>query len=101
MQSQKLAVLEPGGLRRVQPADRRARTPRSHPTDATLIEIHKATLAAAQASPSLVEKLDAIMVERRRHTADHLVSTPDAASAGSAVSLRARIARFFGLTGAS
>jgi small-conductance mechanosensitive channel/CRP-like cAMP-binding protein len=67
-------------------------------TAATLVEIDKETLAPLlEANPSLVEKLGDIILERRRETADRLVSAPEAA-AMEPKSLRARIARFFGLS---
>ena len=54
-----------------------------------------------RANPSLVEKLGAIIQERRKSTADRLESGPARGSAGEPESLRAKIARFFGLKGLS
>ncbi len=69
-------------------------------TEATLIEIDKTTLAPIlRANPSLVEKLDAIILERRRHTADRLVSIREGVVPAEPQSLRSKIARFFGLAG--
>ena len=102
--SQKLAVLESGaafGEFSLLTGEPRTATVRAV-TEATLIEIDKATLAPVlEANPSLVEKLDTIVLERRRQTADRLGSARDELSGGSPVSLRGRIARFFGLAGGS
>jgi small-conductance mechanosensitive channel/CRP-like cAMP-binding protein len=69
-------------------------------TEATLVEIDKATLAPVLvANLSLVEKLDAVILERRRDTADQLVVGRDGLAAEEPESLRGRIARFFGLMG--
>ncbi len=67
--------------------------------ESELIEIDKGTLAPIlQANHSLVDKLDATVLERRRQTAGQLDSyrgeTHDAEQ-----SLRTKIARFFGLKG--
>jgi small-conductance mechanosensitive channel/CRP-like cAMP-binding protein len=68
--------------------------------EAVLVEIDKATLAPIlQANPSLVDELDAIVLERRRQIAGRLDSAREGAPAGEPESLRARIARFFGLKG--
>ena len=68
--------------------------------DTTLVEIDKATLAPVLvANPSLVEKLDAVILERRRSTARQLVVGRDGAAAQEPEPLRDRIARFFGLMG--
>ena len=76
-ESQKLAILEPGmafGEISLLTGEPRTATVRAV-TEATLIEIDKATLAPLlEANPSLVEKLDAIILERRRQTADRLGS---------------------------
>ncbi len=69
-------------------------------TEATLVEIDKATLAPVLvANPSLVEKLDAVTLERRRNTAKELVVGRDGQATEEPVSLRGKIARFFGLKG--
>jgi len=99
--SQKVAILESGaafGEISLLTGEPRLATAKAA-TEATLIEIDKETLAPLlRANPSLVEKLDAIIQERRRRTADRLDS-----ARGSAVAepepLRAKIARFFGLKG--
>lgn len=99
--SQKVAILESGaafGEISLLTGEPRLATAKAA-TEATLIEIDKDTLAPLLvANPSLVEKLDAIIQERRRRTADRLDS-----ARGTAVvepeSLRAKIARFFGLKG--
>ena len=51
------------------------------------------------ANPALVEKLDAVIRERRRHTAQELVQGRDGQAAEEPASLRGKIARFFGLKG--
>jgi len=67
-------------------------------TEATLVEIDKATLAPLlEASPSLVEKLENIILERRRQLSDRLETAPDADEFFEPQSLRSRIRRFFGL----
>jgi small-conductance mechanosensitive channel len=99
--SQKVAILESGaafGEISLLTGEPRLATAKAA-TEATLIEIDKETLAPLlRANPSLVEKLDAIILERRRRTADRLDS-----ARGSAVAepepLRTKIARFFGLKG--
>ena len=100
--TQKLAVLEAGasfGEISLLTGEPRIATVRAM-TEATLVEIDKETLSPIlQANPSLVEKLDAIMLERRRETADRLGSAREGSSASEPQSLRARIARFFGLSG--
>jgi small-conductance mechanosensitive channel/CRP-like cAMP-binding protein len=69
-------------------------------TEATLVEIDKATLAPIlEANPSLVQKIGAIVTARRRE-ADDRRSAPEASAAPEADSLGGRIARFFGLKGA-
>jgi small-conductance mechanosensitive channel/CRP-like cAMP-binding protein len=69
-------------------------------SEATLVEIDKTTLAPLlESNPSLVEKLDAIIVERRRHTADQRAAHDAGRVAADPESLRDRIARFFGLKG--
>ncbi len=99
--SQKLALLEPGsafGEISLLTGEPRLATVRAV-DEAVLIEIDKATLAPLlRANPSLVEKLDAIIRERRRHTAGQLGGTQDGGP-GDPEPLRARIARFFGLKG--
>jgi len=103
-ESQKLAILEPGmafGEISLLTGEPRTATVRAV-TEATLIEIDKATLAPIlEANPSLVEKLDSIILERRRQTADRLGSGRESQSTSPPVSLRSRIARFFGLAGDS
>jgi small-conductance mechanosensitive channel/CRP-like cAMP-binding protein len=98
--SQKLAILEEGaafGEISLLTGEPRIATVRAL-TEATLVEIDKDTLAPVlEANPSLVEKLGAIILERRRKTADRLVSAAEAAVM-EPESLRARIARFFGLS---
>jgi CRP-like cAMP-binding protein len=100
--TQKLAVLEPGGSFgeiSLLTGDPRIATVRAL-TEATLVEIDKQTLAPIlQANPSLVEKLDSIIQARRRATADRIVSAPEDPADAEPHSLRARIARFFGLSG--
>ncbi|HEY1252946.1 MAG TPA: mechanosensitive ion channel family protein [Thermoanaerobaculia bacterium] len=67
-------------------------------TEATLVEIDKATLAPIlEASPSLAEKLETIILERRRATADRLETAPGADPLMEPTTLRTRIKRFFGL----
>jgi small-conductance mechanosensitive channel/CRP-like cAMP-binding protein len=100
--SQKVAVLEAGsafGEISLLTGEPRLATARAV-TESTLIEIDKDTIAPLlRANPSLVEKLDAIIQERRRQTADYLVSTRDGTSPEGPESLRHKIARFFGLKG--
>lgn len=100
--SQKVAVLEPGaafGEISLLTGEPRLATARAV-TESMLIEIDKDTIAPVlRANPSLVEKLDTIIQERRRQTADRLVSTRDGISPEEPESLRHRIARFFGLKG--
>ncbi len=100
--SQKVAVLEPGaafGEISLLTGEPRLATARAV-IESTLIEIDKDTIAPLlRANPSLVEKLDAIIQERRRQTADRLVSTRDGVSPEEPESLRHKIARFFGLKG--
>ncbi len=68
--------------------------------ESVLIEIDKATLAPIlQANHSLVDKLDAIVVERRRQTAGQLDRAREGAPLGEPVSIRTKIARFFDLKG--
>jgi CRP-like cAMP-binding protein len=95
-ESQKLAILEPGmafGEISLLTGEPRTATVRAV-TEATLIEIDKATLAPLlEANPSLVEKLDAIILERRRQTADRLGSGRESQAVSPAPeSLRSRIA---------
>jgi CRP-like cAMP-binding protein len=99
--SQKLAILEPGaafGEISLLTGEPRLATARAM-SETTLVEIDKDTLAPIlRANPSLVEKLDVIIQERRQHTADRMEKTRDG-SAAEPVSLRKKIARFFGLKG--
>ncbi len=100
--SRKVAVLDAGasfGEISLLTGEPRLATVRAM-TEATLVEIDKATLAPVLvANPSLVEKLDAVIRERRRHTADQLVVGRDGLAAQEHESLRGKIARFFGLMG--
>jgi small-conductance mechanosensitive channel/CRP-like cAMP-binding protein len=100
--SQKVSILEAGsafGEISLLTGEPRLATAKAA-TEATLIEIDKDTLAPLLvANPSLVEKLDAIILERRRRTADRLDSARGSASADEPESLRVKIARFFGLKG--
>ncbi len=99
--SRKLAVLEPGaafGEISLLTGEPRLATVRAI-AETTLVEIDKATLAPIlEANPSLVEKLDAIILERRRHTAEERAAR-DGQPAAEPESLRGKIARFFGLKG--
>ncbi|HWZ87175.1 MAG TPA: mechanosensitive ion channel family protein [Thermoanaerobaculia bacterium] len=99
--SRKLALLEPGaafGEISLLTGEPRLASVRAL-TEATLVEIDKATLAPVlQANPSLVEKLDKIILERRRSTASHRATAGESAPAEEQ-SLRDKIARFFGLKG--
>jgi len=98
--SQKLAALGPGaafGEISLLTGEPRLATVRAI-TESTLVEIEKATLAPLlQANPSLVEKLDAIILERRRHTARERQDGRGAAPSAEPESLSDKIARFFGL----
>jgi len=100
--SQKLALLDPGstfGEISLLTGEPRTATVRAI-EESLLVEIDKATLAPIlRANPSLVEKLDAIILERRRHTAGRLDDVRDATAGEEPQPLRARIARFFGLKG--
>jgi small-conductance mechanosensitive channel/CRP-like cAMP-binding protein len=100
--TRKLAVLGPGaafGEISLLTGEPRLATARAV-TEAALVEIDKETLAPIlQANPSLAEKLEAVIAEHRRRTADRLGDGGEPAIAGEAVPLRARIARFFGLKG--
>jgi small-conductance mechanosensitive channel/CRP-like cAMP-binding protein len=100
--SRKLAILEPGsafGEISLLTGEPRLATVRAL-TETTLIEIDKATVAPLlRANPSLVEKLDAIILERRRHTSRERAAADGKAGAPEPESLRDKIARFFGLKG--
>jgi len=62
------------------------------------VDQDKATLAPLlEASPSLAEKLETIILERRRETADRLETAPGADPLLEPATLRTRIRRFFGL----
>lgn len=102
--SQRVAILERGGAFgefSLLTGEPRFATVRAI-TEATLVEIDKATLAPVlEANPTLVEKLEAIMLERRRETVGRLGSIPEDPAVGPSRSLRGRIARFFGLAGSS
>jgi small-conductance mechanosensitive channel/CRP-like cAMP-binding protein len=101
--SRKLAILEPGsafGEISLLTGEPRLATVRSL-TEASLVEIDKATLAPILVSnPSLVAKLDRIILERRKHTADRRAEPGASPSVADAQPLGERIARFFGLKGA-
>jgi small-conductance mechanosensitive channel/CRP-like cAMP-binding protein len=67
-------------------------------TELQLVEIDKATLAPIlEANPSLVEKLEEIIIARRQQTADRLDEASQATEMPE--SLRTKIAHFFGLKG--
>jgi CRP-like cAMP-binding protein len=99
--SQRVAVLEEGsafGEISLLTGEPRIATVRAL-TEATLVEIDKHTLAPIlEASPSLVEKLETIILERRRATADRLESAQGPDALFEPQTLRTRIKRFFGLT---
>ena len=70
-------------------------------SESSLVEIDKDTLAPIlRSNPSLVAKLDRIILERRQHTADRRAEPGASASVADAQPLGERIARFFGLKGA-
>ncbi len=100
--SQKVAILDPGsafGEISLLTGEPRTASVRCL-EEAVLVEIDKATLGPIlQANPSLVEKLDAIILERRRHTAGRLDNARPGPGGAEPEALRARIARFFGLKG--
>ncbi|HEY2798215.1 MAG TPA: mechanosensitive ion channel family protein [Thermoanaerobaculia bacterium] len=100
LSSQRVAVLEEGsafGEISLLTGEPRIATVRAL-TEATLVEIDKATLAPIlEASPSLVEKLETIILERRRETADRLESAPETDPLFEPKTLRSRIKHFFGL----
>jgi CRP-like cAMP-binding protein len=100
-QSQKLAVLEAGsafGEISLLTGDARSATIRAL-TEATLVEIDKATLAPIlRENPSLVGMLELTMQERRRRAADVLeAARGDSDRTEDRSPLRQRIARFFGI----
>ena len=100
-QSQKLAVLEPGsafGEISLLTGDVRTATIRAL-TEATLVEIDKATLAPIlRENPSLVGMLELTMQERRKKAADALeAARGDMDRTEDRSPLRQRIARFFGI----
>lgn len=103
-QSQKLAVLEAGsafGEVSLLTGDTRTATVRAL-TEATLLEIDKATLAPIlRENPSIVGLLELTMQERRKRAADALQAArgDDADRTEDRAPLRQRIARFFGLGG--
>jgi small-conductance mechanosensitive channel/CRP-like cAMP-binding protein len=67
-------------------------------TELELVEIDKETLAPVlKANPSLVEKLEEIILARRQQTADRMEERSDVREIPE--SLRTKIARFFGLKG--
>jgi len=69
-------------------------------TESSLVEIDKPTLAPIlKSNPSLVAKLDRIILERRQHTADRRAQPGASPSVADAQPLGERIARFFGLKG--
>lgn len=100
--SQKVATLERGaafGEISLLTGEPRLATVRAL-SESALVEIDKSTIAPIlRANPSLVEKLDVIIGERRRGTADQLGSQRGSAEAGVPESLRRKMARFFGLKG--
>jgi small-conductance mechanosensitive channel/CRP-like cAMP-binding protein len=100
--TRKLAVLDPGaafGEISLLTGEPRLATARAV-GEATLVEIDKATLAPIlEANPSLVERLGEVIAERRRQTADRLGDVASPTTVSEAISLRGRIARFFGLKG--
>jgi small-conductance mechanosensitive channel/CRP-like cAMP-binding protein len=68
--------------------------------ESVLVEIDKATLAPVlEKNPSLVDELDAVVLERRRQTTGQLEKARAGDVEGPHESLRARIARFFDLKG--
>jgi len=70
-------------------------------SESSLVEIDKDTLAPIlRSNPSLVAKLDRIILERRQHTADRRAEPGASPSVADAQPLGERIARFFGLKGA-
>src|SRR5262249_47236808 len=101
--SRKVAVLEPGsafGEISLLTGEPRLATVRSL-TESSLVEIDKDTLAPIlRSNPSLVAKLDRIILERRQHTADRRAEPGAIPSVADAQPLGERIARFFGLKGA-
>ena len=101
--SRGLAVLSPGsafGEISLLTGEPRLATVRAL-TEATLVEIDKATLAPIlESNPSLVEKLGAIVLARRREAADRRAAPEAEDASPGPESLGARIARFFGLKGA-
>ncbi len=101
-ESQGVASLEPGsafGEISLLTGEPRLATVRTT-VESVLIEIDKDTLAPIlQANPSLVDKLDAIVLERRRQTAGRLDRARGGAAHETAVSIRTKIARFFDLRG--
>jgi len=103
-QSQKLAVLEAGaafGEVSLLTGDARTATVRAL-TEATLLEIDKATLAPIlRENPSIVGLLELTMQERRKRAADALQAArgDEADRTEDRAPLRQRIARFFGLGG--
>jgi small-conductance mechanosensitive channel/CRP-like cAMP-binding protein len=100
--TRKLAVLDPGaafGEISLLTGEPRLATARAV-GEATLVEIDKGTLAPVlEANPSLAEKLGEVIAERRRQTADRLGDVASPTEISEAISLRTRIARFFGLKG--
>ncbi len=68
--------------------------------ESVLVEIDKATLAPIlEENPSLVGELDAVVLERRRHTAGQLEKARPGSAGETPRSLRTKIARFFDLKG--
>ncbi len=68
--------------------------------ESLLVEIDKSTLAPIlEANPSLVDKLDEIVLERRRQTSGQLEKVRGSGMGEAPASLRAKIARFFDLKG--
>lgn len=100
-ESRKLTLLDPGaafGEISLLTGDPRTATVRAA-TEATLVEIHKDTLAPIlRGHPALVELLEHRMRERRRGAAEALeAARAESTAAQTPLPLGARIARFFGL----
>ena len=100
-QSQRLAVLEPGaafGEISLLTGDPRTATVRAM-TEATLLEIDKATLAPIlRENPSIVGMLELTMQERRKKASDALeAARGETDRTEDRTPLRQRIARFFGV----
>jgi small-conductance mechanosensitive channel/CRP-like cAMP-binding protein len=103
-ESQRVAILEAGsafGEISLLTGEPRLATVRTL-EESLLIEIDKATLATVlEKNPSLVDELDAVVLERRKQTAGQLEKIRAGAADETPRSLRAKIARFFKLKGLS